>query len=88
MTLMLAGHTYELSRAVARHIAPQLLDRLMSYEEVEFRYIVARGVSNEWPLAIANDPDASMQLENIQRLSPEALTAPRSVIMASTSIMK
>ncbi|WP_316396826.1 hypothetical protein [Bradyrhizobium sp. 33ap4] len=77
MTLMLADHTYELSRAVAHRIAPQQLGQLMSDEELEFRHIVARGVSNERPLATANDLDAPVRVENIQRPLPGPLTAPQ-----------
>ncbi|VIO68643.1 hypothetical protein CI1B_22660 [Bradyrhizobium ivorense] len=36
---MLAGQDNEVDRAVARRIAPQLFDRLISDEEVECRHL-------------------------------------------------
>ncbi|QOZ23693.1 hypothetical protein [Bradyrhizobium sp. CCBAU 51753] len=78
MTPMLAGQDNELDRAVVRRIAPQLFDRLMSDAEVECRHIiVARVVHNEWPLAMVNEPNASVRFENIQGLLPRVLTAPQ-----------
>ncbi|MGY2811817.1 hypothetical protein [Bradyrhizobium sp. USDA 4506] len=74
---MRAGQEDEVNRAVARRITPQPFDRLMSDEEVEFRHIVERDVQNEWPLAIAIDPDASVRFENPQPLLPKAQTAPQ-----------
>lgn len=39
--------------------------------------LVARVIHNEWPLAMVNDPNASVRFENIQGLLPRALTAPQ-----------
>lgn len=74
---MLAGQDNEVDRAVARRIAPQLFDRLMSDAEVECRRMLARVVHNEWPLAMVNDPNAPVRFENMQGLLPRVLTAPQ-----------
>ncbi|MGN8544760.1 hypothetical protein ACQPTN_07070 [Bradyrhizobium sp. 13971] len=76
MAPMLGGQDNEVDRAVARRIAPQLFDRLMSDAEVECRRMLARVVHNEGSLAMVNEPNAPVRFD-MQGLLPRVLAAPQ-----------
>ncbi|MEH2669567.1 hypothetical protein DXU07_09070 [Bradyrhizobium elkanii] len=63
--------------APLRAASLQLFYRLMSHAEVECRHSLAWVVRDEWPLAMANDPNASVRFENMQGLLPRVRTAPQ-----------
>ncbi|MGY4315208.1 hypothetical protein [Bradyrhizobium sp. JR3.5] len=72
---MLANKDYEVSRAVARHVASQLRIQPISDEDSEFRRIMTGDVPNAWLLAIASDLDTSVRLEVAHRPLAEARAA-------------